>query len=236
MEIIELKAEPRSMTGKKGAKACRNSGQLPGVLYGKGSETKPLAVDAKQLDKILHTDAGGNVIIKLTLGEGGEPVDTIVKDLQIDNIKGLMRHVDFQMISLDQKIRSTVPFKMVGESPGVDMGGILEHILWELEIESLPLDIPDAIEVDISALEIGDGIAVSQLSVPEKITVLSDWEAKIVIVAAPRVEVEEVVEEVEGEEGEEPEVITEGGKEEATDEGADKAEGSKEKAAEKRKA
>lgn len=236
MEIIELKAEPRSMTGKKGAKACRNSGQLPGVLYGKGSESRPLAVDAKQLDKILHTDAGGNVIIKLTLGEGGEPVDTIVKDLQVDNIKGLMRHVDFQLISLDQKIRSTVPFKMVGESPGVDVGGILEHILWELEIESLPLDIPDAIEVDISALEIGDGVTVSQLSVPEDVTVLSDWEAKVVIVAAPRVEVEEVVEEVEGEEGEEPEVITEGAKEEAADEGTDKAEGSKGKAAEKRKA
>jgi large subunit ribosomal protein L25 len=230
MDIIELKADARSMTGKKGAKACRNSGQLPGVLYGMGSECKTLAVNPKQLEKVLQTEAGSNVIIKLSLAGEGDPVNVIVKELQVDNIKGLMRHVDFYKISLDEKIKSAVQFKMVGESPGVKAGGILEHILWELEIECLPMDIPDHVEADISELEIGDSISVSQVSVPEGVSVLADPNAKIVLVAAPRVEeVEEVEEEIEGEEGEEPEVISEGGKEEAAEGDADKAGDSKEK-------
>jgi large subunit ribosomal protein L25 len=223
MEIIELKAEARKMTGKKGAKACRNNGQLPGILYGMGDESKPLAVDPKQLDRVLHTHSGGNVIIKLTLDDGGEPENVIVRDLQMDDIKGRMRHVDFCRISLDEKIISKVPFKMVGESPGVKAGGILEHILWNLEIESLPLDIPDNIEVDISSLEIGDHINVSDVSAPTNVVVLSESDSTVVHVVAPRVEVEpEVEEEIEGEE---PEVIDEGAKEkeaaeEETDEGA----------------
>ncbi len=228
MEIIELNAETRSMTGKKGAKACRNNGQLPGVFYGRGSDPKPLAVNPKQLDNALHTNAGSNVIIKLMFDGQGDPVNVIIKELQVDNIKGLMRHVDFCQISLDEKIRSLVQLKTVGDSPGIKAGGILEHILWELEVESLPMDIPSHFEADISELEIGDSITVSQISVPEGVAVLSDPNTKIVHVVAPRVEVEEVVEEVEGE-GEEPEVISEGEKEEAGAEDKGKAEDSAKK-------
>jgi large subunit ribosomal protein L25 len=226
MEIIELKAEARAMTGKKGAKACRNNGQLPGILYGKGDEPKPLAVNPKDLDKVLHTHSGSNVIIKLTVDDGGKPVNVIVRELQVDSIKGSMRHVDFCHISLDDKIRSKVPFKMVGEAPGVKAGGTLEHIIWDLEVESLPLDIPDSVEVDISLLEIGDHVNVSQVSVPPEVTVLNDPDSTIAHVIAPRVEVEP---EVEAEiEGEEPEVIAEGAKEEETAE-EEKAEDAKEK-------
>lgn len=214
MEIIELKAEPRSMTGKKGARACRNKGMLPGVFYGRGDEPTPLAVDPAQLNKVLRTQAGSNVIIKLTLDEKAEPVNVVVKELQVDSIKGTMRHVDFCHISLDRKIRSMVPFKIVGESPGVKEGGILEHILWELEIESLPLDIPGEIEVDISELNIGDQLNVSQMTVPEGVSVLSDWDMTVVHVVAPRIEVVEVPEEAELE-GAEPEVISEGAEEES---------------------
>lgn len=217
MDIIELTAEPRAMTGKKGARACRNRGQVPGILYGKGDVSRPLAVDPKQLDKVLHTHAGSNVIIKLVLGDGAEPVNVVVRELQVDTIRGTMQHVDFCHISLDETIRSKVPFKTVGEAPGVKAGGILEHILWDLEIECLPMNIPDSIEVDISGLEIGDGIDVSEVSVPAEITILSDPESTVVQVVAPRVE-EEPEAEVELE-GEEPEVITEGAKaEEATEE------------------
>ncbi len=229
MEIFELKAEARSMTGKKGAKACRDNGQLPGILYGRGAESRTLAVHPKQLDKALQTHAGANVIIKLAFGEESDAVNVVIKELQVDNIKGVMRHVDFYQISLEEKIRSSVQFKMVGESPGIKAGGILEHIIWELEVECLPMDIPAFIEADISELEIGDSVSVSQLSVPESVTVLTDSDAKVVHVVAPRVEVEEVAEEVEGEEGAEPEVIAEGEKAEGESDDKGKAGDSAEK-------
>ena len=108
----------------------------------------------------------------------------------------------------DKKIRTTVQFKVVGEAPGVEEGGILEHIMWDLEVEGFPLDIPDFIEVDASELNIGDSLSVGSLTVPESVTVLSDAGATVITVAAPRVEEEVVEEELEeGIEGEEPEVI-----------------------------
>ena len=209
MDIVELKAGIRPQTGKKGAKECRRKGLLPGVLYGKGDEPVAVAGDPKELDHVMHTHSGGNVIIKLTVEDkAGEALNVVVNELQVDALKGTMRHVDFCHISLDEKIRSAVPFKIVGESPGVKQGGVLEHTLWELEVESLPLDIPRHIEVDVSALEIGDSLAVSDLQVPEGVAVLSDWDLAVVSIAAPRVEeVVEVAPEAEIE-GAEPEVIT----------------------------
>lgn len=215
MEFAELKAETRARTGKGGAKECRKKGLLPGILYGREDKPTPVAVNPRELDRVLHTHAGSNVIIKLALEDGGEPVNVVVKELQVDNLKGVMKHVDFCHISLDKKRRSMIPFKIVGESPGVKQGGILEHILWELEIESLPLDIPDKIEVDVSELDIGDSLTVSQLPIPEGVSVVSDWESTVVHVVAPRVEVVEEVEVAEEAEGAEPEVIAEGEKAEA---------------------
>jgi large subunit ribosomal protein L25 len=209
METVELKAAMRTRCGKKGAKQCRNEGMLPGILYGKGEESIPVAVDPKQLDHVLHTHAGSNVIIRLTVDDkGSDPMNVVVKELQVDSIKGSMQHVDFCQISLDEEIRSMVPFKVVGEAPGVKEGGILERVLWELEIESLPLNIPDAIEVDVTNLEIGDSLAVNQLNVPEGVTVVTDWDSTVISIAAPRVE-EVIEEEAEVEiEGAEPELIT----------------------------
>jgi large subunit ribosomal protein L25 len=209
MDIVKLKADIRPGTGKKGAKECRKKGLLPGILYGKGDEPTPVAVDPKQLGHALNTDAGSNVIITLTVRKkGGDPVNVVVKELQVDSLKGTMRHVDFCHISLDETIRSVVPFKIVGESPGVKQGGTLDRILWELEVESLPMDIPDQIEIDVSSLEIGDSLAVNTLVIPEGVRVVTNSDAMILHVAAPRVE--EVVEEVAEEEveGAEPEVIS----------------------------
>jgi len=234
MEIVELKANVRSQTGKKGAKGCRKNGLLPGVLYGREEQTTPVAVNPKELDRVLNTQAGGNAIIKLTLeGTDVEPVTVVVKDLQVDSIKGVMRHVDFCRISLDREIRAMVPFKVVGESPGVEQGGVLEHTLWELEVECLPLNIPDFIEIDVSNLEIGDSLAVSDLKIPEGIAVLTDESVSVVSIAAPRVEeVVEVAPEAEVE-GAEPEVIgaepeTEGKEAETKEEAAEDRKKSKE--------
>lgn len=232
MDIVKLKADIRPGTGKKGAKECRKKGLLPGILYGKGDEPTPLAVDPKQLSRALHTDAGSNVIITLTVGKkGGDPVNVVVKELQVDCLKGTMRHVDFCHISLEETIRSAVPFKIVGESPGVKQGGTIDRILRELEVESLPMNIPDEIEIDVSSLEIGDSLAVNTLVIPEGVRVVTDPGTMILHVVAPRVE--EVVEEVVEEEveGAEPEVISA----EAAKEGkAEEKEGESKKAEDKR--
>ena len=232
MDIVKLKADIRPGTGKKGAKECRKKGLLPGILYGKGDESTPVAVDPKQLGHALHTDAGSNVIITLTVGKkGGDPVNVVVKELQVDSIKGTMRHVDFCHISLEETIRSAVPFKIVGESPGVKQGGTIDRILRELEVESLPMNIPDEIEIDVSSLEIGDSLAVDTLVIPEGVKVVTDLGAMILHVVAPRVE--EVVEEVAEEEveGAEPEVISD----EAAKEGkAEDEKGESEKTEDKR--
>lgn len=224
MELVELKANSRSETGKKGAKKCRNLGLVPGILYGKNEKPSPVSVDPKELNRVLHTRAGSNAIINLTVDQAGEAVNVVVKELQVDTIKGNMTHVDFCHISLDEPIQTSVPFRVVGEAPGVKQGGILEHTLWELEIESLPLNIPDAIEVDISQLELGDSLVVGDLKVPEGITILSDWDAPVVSIIAPRVE--PTPEEVAAApvEGAEPEVITRAEKEESEEKAEKQAE------------
>lgn len=189
MEMIELKASVRSHTGKKGAKECRGRGLVPGILYGKGEQPAPLAVDPKELNRVMHTHAGSNVIIKLSVDGGkGEAATVVVKELQMDTINGTMTHVDFCHISLDEIIRTVVPFKVVGEAPGVKQGGMLEHLLWELEIESLPLNIPDSIQVDVSEMQMGDSIAVSDLKIPDGITVLTDWDTPVMAIVAPKAE------------------------------------------------
>lgn len=237
MEIVELKAAFRPLTGKKGAKECRNKGLIPGIIYGKDDAPTPVAVNPKELDHVLHTQAGGNVIIQLAVKDkAGDPQNVVVKELQVDPIRGTMRHVDFCHISLDEEIRTMVPFRIVGEAPGIKEGGILEHILWELEVEALPLSIPDYIEVDVSTLKIGDSLIISDLQIPEGITVLTDWDGTVVSVAAPRVE--EVVGAPVGEElaGAEPEVIGAGAEKagkEAEAKGSEEKKGADEKRKEK---
>ncbi|GAB4340513.1 MAG: 50S ribosomal protein L25 [Candidatus Abyssubacteria bacterium] len=212
MEIVELKAEVRSQTGKKGARECRRMGLLPGVLYGLDDRTIPVAVNPKDLGRVLHTQAGANVIIKLLVADS-DPLNVVVKELQVDSIRDAVRHVDFCRISLDEPIQTSVPFRIVGEAPGVKKGGILEHTLWELEIECLPLNIPDAIEVNVSNLDIGDSLAVSDLTVPEGIQVLSDWDTAVVSIVAPRAEAEVVAAPAEEAEEAVPEIIEKAGKE-----------------------
>ena len=238
MEMVELKARVRPHTGKKGTKECRTKGLVPGILYGSGDVSAAIVVDPKELDRALHTHAGSNVIIKLAVEErGGEPVTVVVKELQVDSVRGTMRHVDFCRISLDRKIRASVPFRTIGEPPGVKKGGVLEHTLWELDIESLPLNIPDYIEVDVSNLNIGDSLLVSSLNVPEEIRVLNEPDVAVVSIIAPRVEavVEAAAAPVEGAE---PEVVGAKPEKEGEEAGekAETAAAEEKKTGEKRKA
>ena len=208
MAEVKLTAESREGVGKGAARKIRAAGKVPAVLYGPAVESMRLSVDALQLWHALHTDAGTNVLINLAVD--GDTFLTMPREVQRDIVRGTLLHVDFLQIRRDVAIQVDVPVTLVGESVGVKEGGVIEHHLWELRIECLPAQVPESIEADISALAVGDSLHVSDLKLPQHITLVTPAEETLVSVVPPPVlEVEEVApeEEVEGEvpEGEVPE-------------------------------
>jgi large subunit ribosomal protein L25 len=207
---VKLNAEKRSEKGNGPARRLRASGRVPAVLYGRGMESVPLSVDARELGHVLHQ--GSNVLIDLNVGD--DNFLTLAKDLNRDHIKGRYIHVDFLAIDKDQKITVNIPVTPVGDSRGVKEGGVLEHHMWEIEVECLPFDVPESVEIDVSDLGIGDNIHVSDLRVPSGVEILSEPEELVLAVIQPQAPIEVEEEAVEGEavEGEAPaEGATEGG-------------------------
>jgi large subunit ribosomal protein L25 len=213
MERFQLTTEIRETIGKKAAKKLRRAGLIPAVCYGKKEKTLNLKLKLADLWKMLHTASGENVIIDLKIAGGrARPKTVIIKEIYHDPISDDIRHIDFQHISLTEEIRLKVPIHTKGESPGVKEDGILEHILWEVEIECLPTQIPERIDVDISKMAIGDSVYVKDLLLPPGVKIIQNPEDLVVQVVAPKVE---VVEEVAPEEEiTEPEVIEKEKKEE----------------------
>jgi large subunit ribosomal protein L25 len=223
MAEVKLVAEPREGTGKGVARKLRAAGRVPAVLYGHGMDSMALSVDSKDLFHVLHTGAGTNVLVDLVV-DGTEHL-IIPRDVQRDHIHGRFIHVDLLAIRRDEKLHLTIPVRIVGESVGVKAGGVVEHRLWEIEVECLPTDVPEAIEADISALEIGMGLHVSDLVAPEGVTFLTSEEESVVAVAQPQMAVELEEEAAEGEEGAEGEAAegeegAEGGAAQGEGEGA----------------
>jgi large subunit ribosomal protein L25 len=164
-----------------------------------------VSVDAKDLGHALHTDAGANVLVDLHVGSDKHLV--LAREIQRNHLRGELLHVDFLVIRRDEKITVQIPINVEGESPGVKQGGVVEHHLWEISAESLPGDVPQSIEVDISKLEIGDSFRVGDLATLAGVTILTPAEETILSVVTPQVlEVEEAAAEgeeavAEGEEG-----------------------------------
>lgn len=213
MERHSIEAELRTKTGKGVARQIRRNGLIPGVVYGRGNDPRSIKVDPLDIEKLLHS----NAIFDLTfVGEDGEGEDestVIIKDYQKDVIKGDLLHVDFQFISMDEKITVSVPMHLEGDSIGVRDGGVLQQLLREIEIDALPAEIPEEITIDISELDVGESLSVVDLELPEGIDLVTDSDEVIVTVVTPTELVEEEVEEEE-EEFLEPEVIGEEDEEE----------------------
>jgi large subunit ribosomal protein L25 len=201
----KLKAEPRESDGKGAARRLRAEGKVPGVVYGHGMAPVAVAVDARDLFHILHTDAGANVLIDLEVDSDRHL--TLPREIQRDHIRGQFIHVDFLTIRRDEKITVDVPVELIGESHGVKEGGVIEHHLWEVKLACLPTDVPERIDADISALGIGEGLKASDLKIPKDVELVTDPEASIMAVVPPpilRLEEEEAAaEEAEAVEGEE---------------------------------
>jgi large subunit ribosomal protein L25 len=218
----KLVAEKRDGTGKGAARKLRAAGRVPAILYGHGMEPLALSVDSRELFHLLHTGAGANVLVDLVV-DGTEHL-ALPREVQRDHIKGRFVHIDFLAVRRDEKINVTVPLRVVGESPGVKAGGVLEHHLWELNVECLATDVPEAIEVDVSELEIGSGLRVGDLKAPSGVTILTNPEDSVVAVTQPQMAVEEEEEEAEAVEGEAAEEEAEGATGEEAESAADQSE------------
>lgn len=205
MEKIVLTAKHRQLVGKQ-VKALRRQGGLPAILYGKSIQPIPITLDYREAIRVLPKITSSQLV---TIKIDGDEHTALVREKQYHPVQGKLIHVDFMAVSLTEKIRAYVAVHLQGASPAVEeMNGVLVTGVEELEVECLPQDLPERIEVDLSVLkEIGDAIHVKDILLPSTVRVLTDPEEIIVVVTAP--EVEEIVEEVTAGE---PEVIEKGKK------------------------
>lgn len=226
MEFVELHATLREEKGKELNKKLRSQGLVPAVVYKKGEDTRLLKIDKKTLFKTLHTEAGENVIVKLYIDGAKKKKErtVIVKDIQRDPVKDTLLHVDFQEISLTETLKVKVPIAAKGEAEGVKQeGGVLQQVLWEIELECLPTSIPEKIDIDVTSLKIGESLHVKDIVPPEGVKILDDPEAVVFSVEHPK-KVEEVVAAPPEGEIQEPEVIKEKKEAPAEEEAAEAAE------------
>lgn len=238
MEFVDLHAGLREGKGKGLNKKLREEGLVPSVVYKKGEDTVSLKIDKKDLFKALHTDAGENVIIKLHIDAAKKRKErtVIVKEVQRDPVKDRLLHVDFQEISLTETLKVKVPITGKGEAIGVKQEeGVLQQVLWEVEVECLPTNIPEKIEINISNLKIGEAIHIKAIPAPEGVKILDDPEGVVFSVEHQK-KVEDVIAAPAEGEIQEPEVIKEKKPEEApAEEGEKPKEAKKEEKAKEKK-
>jgi large subunit ribosomal protein L25 len=239
-ELLSIEAEPREDFGKNASRRLRHAGRVPAVVYGDQGPSLPLTVDPKEILRVLRSGAGQNAIFTLEI-KGKAPARVMLRDWQLDPIKGNLIHVDMVRVGRDHKLRIKVPIHVKGEAKGVKVqGGIFEFALREVEVECLPDDIPESLTVDVTELMIGQNLRVASLPLGPKVKVLTDPDRVVAHVVTLRVEEEKPAEEVveaapaepelirkpRAEEEEEGEEEPEAGKKEAKKEG--KREGKKE--------
>ena len=190
-----LNAELRSGRGKSIARRLRRDGRIPGVVYGEGggtdgSGTLAVSVDPEAVSRVLHSEAGANTLIGLTVS-GGDPDKVLIKDYQVDPILHRLLHVDFYRVAMDKVITVTVRIELTGEAEGVKVqGGLIDFVQREVAVACLPSEIPEHIEVDVSPLRIGQGVRLRDLVEGVPWQPVSDPETLIVHVIAPRLEAE----------------------------------------------
>ena len=200
-ERVKLVVSQRSILGSAESRRLRRQGLIPGVLYGRSSPIA-ISVGERDLRTALTTTAGSHAVLEVAV-DGGSAHSAILKDYQRDKVRGSITHVDLQEVRLDQPIQTAVAVTLVGDAIGVREGGVLTQVANEINIEALPLEVPQHIEADVSELGIGDALRLSQIVVPDSVKLLDDPEETVI--ASVQLAREEVVEPVEGEEGAEGE-------------------------------
>ena len=178
-----LEAELREETGKGAGRRLRATGRVPGILYGHAMQPIKLSVSGQDLLHLFHASGGASMVLDLKVD--GKTHLAIPREVQRDHIHGRYIHIDFLAVRSDEKITLAVEVHAIGEAPGVKAGGVIEHHLRDVEVECLPSDVPEGIQLDVSELEIGDMLRVSDIVPPEGVTVLTDPATPVISVITP---------------------------------------------------
>jgi large subunit ribosomal protein L25 len=209
-ERVRLQVKERDGRGSADSRRMRNEGLVPGVLYGRGKPPHPFSVPASELRRALSGDSGLHAILDVVLDGQKTTHPAVLKDYQQEVPSGRLAHIDLHEVRLDEAIQTQVSVELIGEPAGVKEGGVLSQVSRELNVEALPLEIPDHLELDVSGMAIGDTLRLVDLPTQEGVTYLDDPEETVLAtVTTPTVivepEPEELEEGVELEEGELPE-------------------------------
>jgi large subunit ribosomal protein L25 len=199
-ERTKLVVTARDRIGSRESRRLRREGLIPGVLYGRG-EPVAISVAERELRRALTGAAGLHSILDVSIDGTDTTHASILKEYQVDKVRGFITHVDLQEVRLDQPIQASVSVHLVGaeSAPGVREGGALSQPLREIQVQALPLEVPEHIDLDVSHMEIGDTLRMSDVVAPEGVTILDDPETVVAILTAPARIVEEEVEAEEGE-------------------------------------
>jgi large subunit ribosomal protein L25 len=200
---MKLVVQNRSILGSAEARRLRHRGLIPGVLYGREAPVA-ISIPERDLRAALTGPAGTNAVLDVVVNSGNTH-SSVLKEYQLEPVRGTITHVDLQEVRLDQPIHATVPLHLAGEAAGTTEGGVLTQVVTELNVEALPLEVPASVEFDVSGLHIGESAHLSQVSLPDGVTLLDDGEAVFASVTLPTREEEPEPEVAEGEvaEGEE---------------------------------
>jgi large subunit ribosomal protein L25 len=225
-ERIKLTVRERERRGSADARRLRREGLIPGVLYGNGKQPHAICVPERELRRVLTGSAGLHAILDVVLEGQKTTHASILKDFQQDPLRGHISHVDLQEVRLDQSIQASVTVQLVGEPEGVKEGGVLSQVQREINVEALPMDIPDHIDLDVSGMAIGDTLRLADLPVRDDVKYLDDPEETVLATVTLPTRVEEPEEVLaEGEEVPEgevpPEEQPEGAAEQAAEPGAE---------------
>jgi large subunit ribosomal protein L25 len=229
MDRVKLQVRPREGRGSKDAKALRAAGDIPGVIYSATTDTQAIVVNARALRQAVS--GGLHTILDVTLDGDGQTRPVLIKDLQLDPVRGRVVHIDLHEIRLDQVIQTVIPVHLEGHAEGVNMGGALNQPVHELHVDALPADLVDFISVDVSMLEIGQSIRLSDLEAPPGVTFTDDLESTVIATIAAPVSEDELKTEAELEAEAEAEAEAAAAAEaaaEAGEEGAEPGEGGEE--------
>ncbi|MFB3880409.1 MAG: 50S ribosomal protein L25 [Armatimonadota bacterium] len=194
-EQVQIPAAVRAEVGKAACSRLRANGQIPAVVYGRGTEPIALAVDEAAFTRAVRPTAWYHTLISLDIAGASGTVEArptvMIAEVQRDLVSRKIKSLDFKRVSLSEKIHTHVSVRHVGDSPGVKKGGVIDQVMHEVMVECLPTDMPDHLEADLSALEIGDGVRVRDIAVPDGVRILAP-EDEVLIVIAPPVKAEAV--------------------------------------------
>lgn len=188
---VNLEATKRDERGKNVARRLRATGMVPAVLYGEDGASRALSVPERELDYTLR-HVGDNALYDMDLGSGAETARVV--DVQRNPLTGRLLHVDFAPVNMRQVIEITVPLTVVGEAPGVEEGGVLQQVAYEIQVETLPGDIPQEVTLDVSGLGMNENLTLGDLTLPSGVTLISDPEEVAVTITAPTEITEEEME------------------------------------------